>query len=332
MNEKSIDIVIPWVDSSDPKWIKERGKYTDVQLFTSDAREIRFRDWDNLQFLFRGIERYAPWVRKVHFLTYGHLPSWLNTANPKLNIVNHKEFIPEEFLPTFSSHVIELNMHRIKGLSQRFIYFNDDIFIINHLSELDFFKDELPCDSLASTLIIPKQGTFHPILFNTVSRINKHFTKASLMKKRPTLWFNTAYKFDYMFRSLLFMPWKEHIGFVTHHLAVPYNKSTLETVWEAENEILTETCRHRFRDDRDVNQYIFRYWQLASGNFYPHRLLGKMFTNQCDPKVIVEYIRKRKGKLICINDNNPECDFEAYKHEINSALEMLFPEKCSFEI
>lgn len=331
MKQNTIDIVLPWVDSSDPEWIKERNKYSDLKYATSDAREIRFRDWDNLVYLFRGIDKYAPWVRKVHFLTYGHLPEWLNRNNSRLNIVNHKDFIPEEYLPTFSSHVIELNMHRIKGLSSKFIYFNDDIFIINKLKEEDFFYNELPCDSLASTLIIPKLGTFYPILFNTVARINMHFSKAELMKKRPELWFNKAYKMDYMLRSFLFMPWKEYIGFATHHLAMPYKKETLETVWSAEEEILKETCKHRFRDDRDINQYMFRYWQLASGKFHPHKLLGAMLTNQYDSDIVVEYIKKRKGKLVCINDNNPDCDFDKYKKAVNEALDSILPEKCTFE-
>jgi len=331
MIERTIDIVLPWVNPSDPKWQEERNAYSGEKLSTSDSREIRFRDWDNLQYLFRGIEKYAPWVRKIHFITYGHIPKWLNVDHSKINIVNHKDFIPAEYLPTFSSHVIELNMHRIKGLSENFIYFNDDIFIIDKLKENDFFQNGLPCDSLASTLIVPKAGTFSPILFNTVACINRHFDKRTSMKKKKYLWFNPAYKLDYMIRSLLFMPWKEYVGFATHHLAMPYNKSTLKTVWIEENDLLTETCKHKFRDDRDINQYIFRYWQLASGNFYPHKLLGNMMTNQKESQLIVDYIYKKKGKLICINDNNPECKFEEYKKDVNNALNSVFPNRSSFE-
>ena len=70
--------------------------------------------------------------------------TWLNTENPKLTVVNHKDYIPEEYLPTFSSHPIELNLHRIKGLSEQFVYFNDDTFIINAMQPEDFFKKGLP--------------------------------------------------------------------------------------------------------------------------------------------------------------------------------------------
>ena len=68
-------------------------------------------------------------MRKVHLLTYGHLPAWLEPDHPKLHIVNHRDFIPEEYLPTFSSHAIELNMHRIPDLAEHFLYFNDDVYL-----------------------------------------------------------------------------------------------------------------------------------------------------------------------------------------------------------
>lgn len=329
---ESIDIVIPWVDPEDEAWLNERKLYAKEESASSDGREIRFRDWDNLQYLFRGIETYAPWIRKVHFVTYGHLPKWLNVNHPKLHIVNHKDYIPMEYLPTFSSHVIELNMHRIEGLSDRFVYFNDDIFIINELKETDFFHGNLPCDALSSTPIMPRDTGFWPILFNTVKYINKHFDKSFSMKHRPLQWFNPAYRLDYMIRSMLFSPWSEYIGFATHHLAMPYAKSTLETVWNEESDILDETCRRRFRDNRDVNQYIFRYWQLASGSFYPHKILGKYFTNDTEATCPVDYILKKAGKLVCINDNNPDCDFEDYKMKINNALDAILPRKSEYEL
>ena len=106
----NIDIVIPWVDSSDPNWRKEKMNYDTDDSLTTDNREIRYRDWGNLKYIFRGIEKYAPWVRKVHFITYGHLPKWLNVDNTRINIVKHSDYIPAEYLPTFSSHVIELNL------------------------------------------------------------------------------------------------------------------------------------------------------------------------------------------------------------------------------
>ena len=92
--EYKIDFVLPWVDGNDVEWQKDKAKYSGMKF--SDESVARFRDWDNLQYIFRGIEKFTPWVNKVHFITYGHLPKWLNTENPKLNIVCHKDFIDEK--------------------------------------------------------------------------------------------------------------------------------------------------------------------------------------------------------------------------------------------
>ena len=122
-----IDFVITWVDGNDPEWIREKEKYS--QNNAGDNREIRFRDWGILKYWFRSIEKFAPWVNKIYFITWGHLPAWLNTNNPKLIIVKHEDYIPSKYLPTFNSHTIEWNIHRIKGLSDNFVYFNDDTFL-----------------------------------------------------------------------------------------------------------------------------------------------------------------------------------------------------------
>ena len=78
-------------------------------------------------------------VRRIHFVTWGHLPSWLNKEHPKLNIVNHKDFIPEKYLPTFNSHAL-WNMHRIPGLAENFVYFNDDMFLIKRSDRNSILK------------------------------------------------------------------------------------------------------------------------------------------------------------------------------------------------
>ena len=111
-NTNPIDFVIIWVDGNDKQWQAEKAKY-DGKTVTNANSEVRFRDWDNLQYWFRGVEKFAPWVNKIHFVTWGHLPKWLDTTNPKLNIVNHKDYIPSKYLPTFNSHTIELNLSLI---------------------------------------------------------------------------------------------------------------------------------------------------------------------------------------------------------------------------
>lgn len=331
-NNEEIDIVIPWVNPNDPKWQEEKRKYQQPNE-EEDSREIRYRDWDNLKYVFRSIEKCAPWVRKVHFITCGQVPEWMNTNNPKLHLVNHEDYIPTEYLPTFSSHVIELHMHRIPDLSEKFIYINDDIFFLKRLKPSDFFKGNLPCDVNIQNLIVPYRVKFTPIVFKTVAYINKHFSKRENIKKRPKQFINVKYGFAGLISFFMFLKWDDYTGFYNHHLAHSYLKSTLETVWKEEPEILLETSSHKFRDNNDVNQYIFRFWQLASGEFYPSSLHGKNFkANDGDNKKIKNYIRKTKGRMICINDDESIIDFERVKKEINMEFEKLYPNKSGFEI
>ena len=131
-----IDFVIPWVDGSDLEWRKSKNKYSGKIDEPVDITDARYRDWDILKYWFRGVEKYAPWVHKIYFVTCGQKPDWLNENHDKLVLVNHEDYIPHEYLPTFSANPIELNFHRIKNLSEHFVYFNDDTFIINKIEKL----------------------------------------------------------------------------------------------------------------------------------------------------------------------------------------------------
>ena len=146
--EDKIDIVIPWVDGSDDAWRKVKDEWAVKEGLSSvsDSSDARFRDWDIIKYFFRSIEKNMPWIDTVHFVTWGHLPGWLDPSCAKLHIVRHDEYIPEAYLPTFSSHTIELNMHRIPGLAERFIYFNDDIVVLQSIGPSFFFRNGLPCD------------------------------------------------------------------------------------------------------------------------------------------------------------------------------------------
>lgn len=106
----------------------------------SANNDARFRDYDTFKYWFRAIEKNATWVNRIYLVTCGHLPKWLNVQHPKLTVVKHSDFIPEAYLPTFSSDTIALNLHRIKGLSENFVYFNDDMFLINPTKSTDFLK------------------------------------------------------------------------------------------------------------------------------------------------------------------------------------------------
>ncbi len=328
--ENKIDFVILWVDGNDPKWQAEKAKYSNNK--NGDSRNIRFRDWDNLQYWFRGVEKFTPWVNKIHFVTWGHIPKWLNTKNPKLNIVKHSDFIPKEYLPTFSSHVIELNLHRIKGLSEQFVYFNDDTFITDYMKDEDFFKNGLPRDVAIESAVSTTDPTMLPIYYNCLEVINAKFNKRKVESYRKN-WFNLLYGKG-LIRTFLSLPWKYFIGFYNCHCPQPYLKETFEIMWKNYNDILSETASHKFRDKKDVNQYLLRYWQLCTNKFVPRKLkISNAITLTNDDNEVCKYIKRQKYKMLCINDSSKinEQDFLKFKNDIKTSFETILPEKSSFE-
>lgn len=334
MNDNNkIDFVIAWVDGNDPAWREEKNKYSPDA--GTDTREIRYRDWDNLKYWFRGIEQFAPWVNKIYFVTWGHIPQWLNINHPKLVITNHKDFIPKEYLPTFSANPIELNLHRIKGLSEQFVFFNDDMFITNKTKPEDFFKNGLPCDSAVLNVHISQRQYKTHMEVADMDVINDYFNKNESIKKNFFKWFNLKYGKNVL-KTICLLPWEKFAGFTHFHLANSYLKSTYEEVWKKEFETLNETSLRKFRYILDVNQWLMEDWQLASGKFYPRNTkIGKSYVFTDDYKAneqILKNLEKQKYKIMVINDMVKEADqFEKWKKELINSFEKILPEKSSFE-
>lgn len=332
MNSSPIDFVVPWVDSSDPIWQKNFNRH--IKLTNNkniDFSDKRYRDWGLFKYWFRGVEKFAPWVNRVHLITSGHYPEWLNLNHPKINFVRHEDYIPHEYLPTFSSHPIELNIHRIESLSEKFVYFNDDMFIKGPLDKSWFFKNDKPCDS---AIITAFSGTgFTTIVFNNNNLINRNFSKLNAIKRAPFNWFNPRYG-SQIIRTFSLLPWKEFTGFYIYHLPSAFLKSTLNEVWLKEGQILGETCTRKFRHDLDINQYIFRDWQLASNNFHPigkHKL-GDFLQIGVDPiNKITSKLLSPDKPIICLNDHNPK-NLTTTIQTLQDTFEKILPEKSSFEI
>lgn len=336
-NDLKIDFVITWVDGNDPKWQEEKRNYSVNLKYTDneDDRKERYRDWDNLRYWFRGIEKFAPWVNKIHFVTWGHLPSWLNISHSKLHIVNHREFIKEEFLPTFNSHTIEWNLHRIKGLADQFVYFNDDMFLLDHVKKEDFFQCGKPVDMLAlqPDIANPDDETMPYIYLNNAMVLAKYFDKYENVKKQPFAYFHIGYPLMYFVYNLLEMSFPRFTGFYTVHGPSPLKKETFEMLWDLEPELLNNVCMHHFRSKEDISQYVLREYQKLSGHFVPknvHRLC-RYYNVSRDNQKLIQTIKKQKSKMICINDSNHEIDFEVSKREINQAFYCILKDKSSFE-
>lgn len=327
-----IDFVILWVDGSDPLWLKEKQQYSPVKEDYSSSAN-RFRDWDNLQFLFRGIEKFAPFVRNVFFITWGHLPKWMNTNHPKLKIINHKDYIPERFLPTFNSNTIELNLHRLNELSNQFVLLNDDTFLLRPTKESDFFINGVPRDEFALNPVIPMGEKFRiaHTNVNNVGIINQHFNKKECFKKYRNKYINRLYGKDNI-RTMLLKPWDCFLGFKNHHLPISHLKSTFSHLWEIEETALDATCVNKFRGYNDLNHWLMRYWNLCTGNFIPRSSsFGKYFNITNQNEKIIQYITEQKGSVICINDMSTDIDYVRIKKELINAFSVILPDKSKFE-
>lgn len=331
---EKIDFVITWVDGNDPEWLQERKKYLTPAPEDENTGDCRYRDWDLLKYWFRGVEKYAPWVNRIFFVTCGHLPQWLDTDCPKLQIVRHQDFIPAGYLPTFNSNVIEFYLHRIPGLSEHFVYFNDDHFFLKETKPERFFKKGLPCD-IGGLFIYNRKSVFGTSVNLAVQLINEHFDKRETIRKAFTRWFNPAYP-DNSLRNILYSGIKTHefCGFFDHHLPQGFLKTTYEEVWENCSEDLIRTSKNKFRQYGDVAFWVLRYWQLASNRFAPYNVCKDgvyYIASEQNLSAILDCILNRRKKLLCLNDTKDTTNFEYLKQEIHRAFERILPEKCSFE-
>lgn len=329
-----IDFVIPWVDGSDPAWRKEKYKYMGIE--EPDAGSERYRDTGILKYWFRAVEEYAPWVNRIHFITWGHLPAWLNTEHPKLHIVNHKDYIPEEYLPIFSSHPIELNMHRIPGLSEHFVYFNDDMLLNAPIAPDFFFKNGFPCDFAYINNIYNSNPVdlYEHVRVNCTWVTSNHHSYIKAFLRNPLKYVNIRYPLKNIAKNILKLENADIFqGFEDHHLANAYLKETLEETWKESTDILDYTCRNKFRTPLDVSQSVFRYKQLAQGKFYPvsKRSRGKYVSMKSEISSITEDILNSTYKMLCINDVPALPNYEEIAAAVIAAYDEKFPNESSFE-
>lgn len=333
MRGEPIDFVITWVDGSDPAWKAEKERYLpDGQ---SDAGDERYRDWGLLKYWFRGVEKFTPWVRRVHLVTWGHVPGWLRKNHRKLHIVRHDDFIPEEYLPTFNCNVIELHLDRIQGLSSHFVYFNDDIFLIRKQSPKEYFYNGKPCDMLAFQPVVanPSNPVMSHLLLNNSLVLCKYFQKRENVRRQPWNYFKPGYPPLYFFYNMLELFFPLYTGFYTVHGPSSFCRETFRDVWEKEGEALAEMSGHRFRHKDDLTVYLVREWQKLNGNFHAcnmHRNF-RYFDVSNDNSQVLSAIRKQQVSTICVNDTGSPIDFERVRDEIEQALFDILPEKSSFE-
>ncbi|MBO7683881.1 MAG: Stealth CR1 domain-containing protein [Kiritimatiellae bacterium] len=337
---QNIDFVIPWVDGSDPAWLAEKRKWEGAGAAQAGGEanaDCRYRDCGLLRYWFRAVEKFAPWVGRVFFVTCGQRPEWLDESNPRLRLVSHADYIPHEYLPTFHSDTIELNLHRIPDLSERFVLFNDDTFLLRPAAPGFFFRDGLPvvpCD-----LGVPRW-----IGCSNISRVvvnNAGVLKQGLDVER-LVWRN-IWKFADV-RALGFVRAAKNVAsFAVNrtwipgtfgHLPMPHLKSTFEEVWRSQPKAMERTSRSRFRIDDGVNHWLAAAWNVASGRFAPANEKRRGEFAALDERSLAGVcgtVRGRSCPQLCLNDRGGDVTTERCYAEIAAAFGDILPEKSSFE-
>lgn len=133
-----IDVVYTWVDHNDPAFQERLAKHRPNEPSAANTGLSRFICHDELRYSLRSVEAFAPWVNHIYIVTDRQRPYWL-ADNPRITLVDHSEILDAEYLPTFNSHVIGSALHRVPGLSEHYIYFNDDIILLRPTEPADFF-------------------------------------------------------------------------------------------------------------------------------------------------------------------------------------------------
>lgn len=291
-----MDAVITYVDGNDPFWKADYQKYTNVPIM-----DKRFRDWGTLKYLLRGIHKYMPFVDNV-YLVVSHpsqVPSWADQEN--LHIVLHKDIIPAEFLPTFNSNPIEMHLHRIEGLSEEYLYFNDDLFPVAECLAEDFFRNG-----------------------KGVLGFKKHWLACGMYKK-------ICRNSDKVAREAAGL--KPSCSFLRpQHICTAMLKSQCEAIYEAQKpQILASLTRTR--TERNLTQYLFLNYQYYKGLMIPERISSKHCSLAVtSPEKLKECILNPQRSMLCINDVRLSDErFEILREAIVSAFETRFPDKSRFE-
>ena len=318
--EFPVDLVYLWVDGSDKEWLAKKELYlkNSGKILGNEAvAECRAKDNDELKISLRCVEKYMPWINKIFIVTDNQIPKWLDTTNPKIQVVFHKDFMPEEILPTFNSASIEMYLHKIPNLSEHFIYANDDMFINQKLTP-DFF--------------FTKEGM--PVI-----RMQKSICKKLAEK--------SVYSYTILkMQELIKQEYGIFYDLEPHHNLDTYTKSICSGC-ENKFEYVTN---NKFREKNDTQRSLISFYALATGQaklkVIPrtdfHLPFGTTLFNKLTGRYGVDskYLGIEKSdlekrfyyvnpKLFCFNDN----DRAAESDRINAKrfLRKLMPEKSSFE-
>ena len=306
-----IDLVYLWCDGSDENWLKEKQYYQaqSGQLNINATDDSRFVQHDELKFSLRSVELYMPWINHIFIVANGQIPQWLDTNNPKISIVTHKEIMPADALPTFNSNAIEACIPNIPNLSEHFLYANDDVFISGSVEEDFFFASD-----------------GRPYVF-----LNPYNIAEDSLYSRQIHYVQNLIKEKY----------GKYYPLAPHHNIDAYRLSDVKKCIEAFKDKFDKTAHQRFREQETMQRVIWSYYALAHkcGILALNRVSRRRHPDgkKVNPKVRIsqyfgrpsDVVDRLKSKLFCINDNEKLLADE--RMQIKWVLASIFPFASSFE-
>ncbi|WP_100444623.1 stealth family protein [Glycomyces xiaoerkulensis] len=305
-----IDVVYTWVDGDDRAWLRRRAEAAESPYHAESANESRFIDREELRYSLRSLYLNAPWVRHVYLVTDAQCPHWLDSDAPGVTVVDHRELFDDpECLPTFNSHAIETQLHRIDGLSEHFLYFNDDMFLGRPVAPRLFFEPGGLARFFPSDTFID----LDPV---------------SAADTPP----NAAFKND---RSLLEHAFGRTITRMVQHVPYPLQRSVLAEVEKEFGDLHARTAGSVFRDISDISVVTLQhYYAFLTGRAvwgtsrHAYLELGRPDLAER----LAELLEGRDRETFCINDAGLTADLARERSTmLRSFLESYFPVPSPFE-
>jgi len=309
---EKIDVVYTWVDGKDPNWQKafqETKTGYKERVVTDSQTAARFRSHDELKYSLRSLHKYAPFINHIYIVSFSQRPEWL-LPHPKISVIDHKElFLTLDDLPTFNSQAIEANLHHIHGLSECYIYFNDDVFLGRAVEKSSFFShDGKPKIFLASWIApdAPVHGddpAFEASWKNTNALLNRLFGN----KARYAL---------------------EHAPFA-------FRRSLQKDVEKCLPGHFRRVSSHKFRSPEDLlltagfSQYLLDYYGLICRAHIDSIVIGLKDDLEANRRAL-ESIQTKKPTTFCIEDAMQNDSFEQ-NQQLLHFFERYFPEKAPWE-
>ncbi len=308
-----IDLVYLWVNGNDPQWQAKRNALIGKTEERSSANcEGRYANNDELKYSLRSIELYAPWIRKIFIVTDNQVPEWLDTSNPKVKIIDHKDIMPPQALPCFNSNVIEHFIYRIPELSEYYLYANDDMFLNKPTTPSTFFTSE----------------GFPIIRFN-----RRPFRKLTLLFKEKVLKKQLSQYVQAIRNSANLVDKKYGIyyGGKTHHNIDSYRKSDCEYTRKVFNTEIESTISNHIRKSNDIQRNIYSYVPLAEKRAQLHYVTQKTsFRFHIHNQKHYRKFKHFTPLFFCMNDSEYATDRD--RKNAKFFLEKRFPNISEFEL